>query len=115
MAHAYCSRSGTCSPSCLSLPILLWASRRHTEHQYDNWFEHHCSHWALWLGVHVYYICASHLSAVTIPELILSPYLVCEPEIAWSDIQRSGWQIEVGQQKIEKRTDATFDGGNAGA
>ena len=32
------------------------------------------------------YICASHLSAVIIPELILGPYLVCEPEITRSDI-----------------------------
>src|SRR6266852_8168231 len=115
MVHAYCSRSGTCSPSCLSLPILRGASRRHAEDQYDSWTEHHCSHWALWLAVHLYYVCASHLSAVTIPELILGAYLVCESEITQSDIQRSGWEIEDRQHKLDKRTDGTFNGGNTGA
>jgi hypothetical protein len=32
-----------------------------------------------------------------------------------SNIQRSGWQIEVCQHKPGQRTNATFNGGNAGA
>src|SRR6266576_7043639 len=99
MVHAYCSRSGTWSPSCLSHPILLGSSWQHPEPQYDNWSKHRYPHWLLWLAVHLHYICASHLSAVTLSELILDRYLVCEPEITRSDIQRLGWQIEVCQHK----------------
>jgi hypothetical protein len=77
--------------------------------------EYHRSHRHLWIAVHLHYVCTSHLSAVTIPELVLEPYLVCNPKITRSEIQRSGRKIHVCQHKHGTRTDATFDGGDEGA
>ena len=98
MVHACCGRGSTWSPSHLIIPILRGALRLRTEHQHGSWDQYHYSHWHHRNPVYLHHVCASDISAVAIPELILGTNLVYGPEIeiVWPKIQRRGWRIDVG-------------------
>src|SRR6266853_5507552 len=89
MAHAYCCRLRSWSPTRVSVPLLRGTFRVCIEHQYGSWYKYHHSHRHRGVSLHLYYLRTSHLSAVAIPELILRSYLVSCPEIGWPSIQGS--------------------------
>jgi hypothetical protein len=59
------------------------------------WGVYHRSHRHMWLAVHLHHACASNLSAVTIPDIILRRYLVCSSKITGSEIRRPRRRIKV--------------------
>lgn len=78
--------------SFISLSLFLLfrgASWRHPEHLYDNWPKHYCSHWLLWLVVHLYYIYASHShESYSYSQLLYTPSLMATV----SDLRKYNYQ-----------------------
>ena len=91
----YCSRGGPWSPSCLPLSILCGACRLYPGHKRDNWAEHDRSNRHMRLAVHLHHACASNLSTVTIPDVVLRRYLVCD-----SKLRGRKFQDRDGESKI---------------
>src|SRR5712671_7374549 len=112
MVHACCCRGCTCTPPRVSLLILCGTFRLHIEDQYGSWAQHNHPNRDHGIGVHLYDDCTCDLSAIAISEFILWPYLVSDPEIAWAEIQGSGfqWGVEIFELKHGSGTDATRDG-----
>src|SRR5712671_4484361 len=110
MVHACSSRIGPWSPPCFPFPILpgSWRLGIRPQHQSRDYYHHSYCH--LHCVVHLHDVCTSSIPSIAIPEFILWPHLVHNPDVLGQEISRPGWGNEVCQWKPGTGTDATCDG-----
>src|SRR6266849_8269323 len=96
MVHADGRRGCPWTSPHLPVPILCRAWRLATTYQHKSCSKYHCSHRRQWPAIHLHDICAHHISAIALPELIFWHFLVFDPEVVWPEIQgsRIRWRNE---------------------